>query len=288
MDRTQKKCVVASTGVHLLLALILFIGPAFGSSKNKIDDLPLLDFVPVKTVDALISGGGYRDGSLPAAAPIVQQPPPKPEQPPPAPPEKKKEPDPPKDVPKETLQPKEDPASLVPSKQAKRKPDVSTDLITRKKDPSEAKAKADAKAREEAKAQAESRRQLAREIGKAADRIGEEVGGTTSIKLLGPGGGGVPYANFLAAVKSAYEREWVVPDGIEDDQSVVVVSVTIAKDGHVVRSYIVDRSGNALVDNSVQATLNRVKYAAPLPDDATQSERTVKINFSVKAKQGLG
>src|SRR5215467_11919361 len=145
MDRTQKKCVVASTGVHLLLALILFIGPAFGSSKSKVDDLLLLDFVPVKTVDALISGGGYRDGSPPAAAPVVQQPPPKPETPP-APPEKKKEPDPPKDVPKETPQPKEDPASLIPSKQAKRKPDVSTDLITRKKDTSEAKAKADAKA----------------------------------------------------------------------------------------------------------------------------------------------
>ena len=287
MDRTQKKCVVASTGVHLLLALVLFIGPAFGSSKNKVDDLPLLDFVPVKTVDALISGGGYRDGSPPAAAPVVQQPPPKPETPP-APVEKKKEPDPPKDVPKETPQPKEEPESLVPSTQQKRKPEVSTNLITRKKDPSEAKAKAEAKAREEAKAQAESRRQLAREIGKAADRIGDEVGGTTSIKLLGPGGGGVPYANFLAAVKAAYEREWVVPDGIEDDQSVVIASVTIAKDGHVVRSYIADRSGNTLVDHSVQATLNRVKYAAPLPDDATESERTVKINFSVKAKQGLG
>ena len=287
MARTQQKCVIASTGVHLLLALILIIGPGFRSSKSKMDDLPILDFVPMKTVDALVSGGGYRDGSLPSAAPVVQPPPPTP-QPPPVKAEKQPDPDPPKDVPKVVSQPKDDPESLAPSTQSKRKPEISTTLVTRKKDTSEAKTKAEAKAKEEAKEWAESRRQFAQKIGKAADRIGEETSGTTSIRLRGPGGGGLPYTSFLAAVKKAYEDAWVVPDGVEDDKSTAVASVTIARDGSVVRAHIISRSGNALIDHSVQATLDRVRIAAPLPDDSKGNERTVDINFNVKAKQGLG
>ncbi len=283
MDRTQKKCIIASTGLHLLLVLVLIIGSAFGSSKSPQDDMPILDFVPLKTVDALMSGGGYRDGTLPVAAPVVKQTPPVT---PPAPVQKQPDPEPapPKELPKEAPQPKENTESLVPSAQAKRKPEISTTLVTRKRDSSDAKAKA----RAEAKALADSRRQLASQIGKAADRIGADVGGETSIKLLGPGGGGVPYANWLQSVKSAYESAWVVPDGVADDQSTAAVSVTIAKDGSVVRAYIQRRSGNTLVDHSVQATLDRVRFAAPLPEDAKENERTVTINFNVKAKQGLG
>jgi len=38
----------------------------------------------------------------------------------------------------------------------------------------------------------------------------------------------------------------------------------------------------------VKATLDRVRYVRPLPEGAKESQRTVTINFSVKAKQGLG
>src|SRR5258707_394068 len=58
MDRVQKKCFIASAGIHTLLVVILFVGPAFLSSKSKIEDMAILDFVPVRNVDALVSGGG--------------------------------------------------------------------------------------------------------------------------------------------------------------------------------------------------------------------------------------
>ena len=44
VNRLQKKCFIASAGFHLLLAVILLIGPGFLPSKNSQDDLPLLDF----------------------------------------------------------------------------------------------------------------------------------------------------------------------------------------------------------------------------------------------------
>jgi TonB family protein len=98
----------------------------------------------------------------------------------------------------------------------------------------------------------------------------------------------VPYANFLQAVQSVYERAWIVPDGVTDNDATAVVSVTIARDGTVVLARIQRSSGNHLVDRSVQAALDRVKFAAPLPDDAKDKERTVTINFNVRAKRGLG
>jgi len=282
MERLQKKCFIASAGAHLLLALILVVGPAFISTKTKSDDMPILDFVPMKTVDALISGGGNPNAKSPPAAPIPQ---PQPPVTPPAPspqPEKAKDPDPPKEVVKE-LKPEE---SLEPGK---KKVEISTKLVSRShEDNSEAKARADEKARQEAAKAADARRRLAHQLGQMANRIGDEVSGGTTIELKGPGGGGIPYANFLQAVKTRYANAWVVPDGATDDQATTVASVTIARDGSVVSSHIVRRSGDAAVDQSVQATLDRVTFAAPLPDDAKENQRTVTINFNVRAKRLLG
>jgi len=285
MNRLQKKCFIASVGVHLFLALLLLFGPGFMSTRSKSDDLPILDFVPVKTVDALISGGGNPKAQPPPAAPLAQaQPPPTTVASQPAP-EKVREPDPPKDV----KPPRTEEESLEPSK---KKVEISTKLVSRnQEDKSESKARSEEKAREHAKKAADARRRLARQIiGQTAERIGSEVSSSTSVKLdfRGPGGGGVPYANFLQAVKTVYANAWVVPDGVTDDQATTAASVTIARDGTVVSSRIIRRSGDSVVDQSVQATLDRVQFAAPLPDDAKESQRTVTINFNVRAKRLLG
>jgi TonB family protein len=291
MNRLQKKCFMASAGVHLLLGLILFIGPGFISSRSKsVDDLPILNFVPVKTVDDLVApGGGNPKAQPPAAAP--QPPPPQPQAaPPPQPrpqvqPEKNREPDPPKDL--EPAKPDEE--SLKTSKESQPKRiEISTKLVTRQKDSEpDKKARAEAQAKEEAKA-ADARRRLVRQIGRAAERIGNDLSGGTTVELQGPGGGGVPYANWKQAVKSAYENAWLLPDGVVDDEATTVASVTIARDGTVVFSQITQLSGDSVVDRSVQATLDRVRYAAPLPDNAKEDHRTVTINFNVRAKRSLG
>jgi len=283
MNRLHKKCFIASAGFHLLLALILFVGPAFVSSNNKSDDVPVLDFTPWKTVDALIKGGGN-----PGAQPLAAAPQPQPAAPAPPPqPEKVRDPDPPKETVKETKPPKPE-ESLEPNPDAKpKKKEIVLKPVSRPSNTKEeAKARADAQAREQAKAAADARRQLASQLGRAADRMGSELSGGTTIELKGPGGGGVPYANFLQAVKTAYANAWVVPEGVADDNAITTASVTIARDGTVVSARISHRSGDGPVDASVQATLDRVRFAAPLPDDAKEDRRTVIINFNVKTKLG--
>ena len=289
MSRLQKKCFVASAGIHLLLALILLVGPGFVSSKSQPDDLPILTFVPLKTVDELVAPGG---GSPKAQATVkALTPPPAPQpQPVAAPPQPAPEKTPEPEPPKESKPPKEEEASVEPVKERKpRKIEISTKLVTRRRDSSaERRARADAEARQGAKALADARRRLARQIGRAADEIGSELSGGTSIEMPGPGGGGLPYANFIQAVRSAYDRAWVLPDGVVDADAVTVASVTIARDGSVVSHHIIQLSGDSVVDHSVQLALERVTYAAPLPDSSKEDTRTVKISFSVKAKKLLG
>src|SRR5438309_1690763 len=116
MNRLHKKCVIASTGFHLLLALILVVGPAFLSSKEKAEDLQIIDFVPSKLIDANMSGGGNPNAKPPPAAPpvaTVTPPVPKPTPPPPEPKvEKAREPELKPETVKDIKPVKNDPESL--------------------------------------------------------------------------------------------------------------------------------------------------------------------------------
>ena len=111
--------------------------------------------------------------------------------------------------------------------------------------------------------------------------------GSTAFEWPSAGGGSVPYANFYQLVKSVYSHAWIVPDGVTDESATVGVSVTIARDGRVVLARITQSSRNPAVDQSVRATLDRVNYAAPLPDGAQESQRTVSITFNVAARRAL-
>ena len=60
MDRLQKKCFVASAGLHLSLLVILLLGSAFVASRDKAGDIvsrstpngtKVLDYVAPATVD---------------------------------------------------------------------------------------------------------------------------------------------------------------------------------------------------------------------------------------------
>jgi TonB family protein len=275
MDRLQKKCFIAATGLHLFLVCILFVGPAFLSSSSKMPDAPVLTFVPYKTTDQNITGGGHRDGGAPPPVPA-----PKPPEPLPAAPEPQREAPAAKSEPKEVAPPKETTIPREPTKRAK--PEVSTTVVRR--NTTDLNTAAKAKAAADARAAAEARKRAIDKMASAVDQIGGSLSSGTSVKLLGPGGGGVPYANFLQGVKKVYSDAWILPDGIKDDSATVAVSITIARDGTVVSSKILQRSSDAAVNASVQMTLDRVSRVVPLPEDSKDNQRTVTINFNVKSK----
>lgn len=284
MSRLEKKCFIVSGGMHLLLVTILLIGPAFLSSKSSVDNLPVLDFVPMKTIDAAFAGGGNPDAKPPPPAPL------------PAPPQPQVAPPLPQPQPKIVAKPEpvkvSEPAKLTPDSfglaadKKLRKPDVSTTLVARsgsatKKTSasasgSEAQARADAKRRSD-------------QIGSAVRSIREGLSSSTTVEI-GPGGGGPTYANFLQAVRSVYARAWAgrVPAGATDIDTDAVASITINRDGTVASASITRSSGNAVVDQAVQGVLDRVRYVVPLPEDSKDQKREVTITFKANAGQLAG
>jgi hypothetical protein len=278
MNRLQKKCFIASAGTHLLLVLILFIGPAFLSAKNtKSEDFQLLDFVTPRTVDALVAAnpGGAPVQRQQQQQPPAQSPPVQESKPPPV----QKAQEPPNVVDK-----KEESFEVKPQKP--RLPQINTTLTTRR---SPNKEKQTEKTDNRESKAAENRRTTAAAIARATANLDNGLSGRTSVRMVGDGNGagsGPAYANFLQLVKSVYTRMWDVPDGASDG-AIISVSVTIARNGDVLRSSITHRSGDQIADASVELLLDRVQHVAPLPEDSKEDERTVHIDFSVKAAKRL-
>jgi len=278
MDRLQKKCFVVSAGLHLLLALILMIGPAFLSSRTKSDEMPPLDFIPWKTVDAQASGGGNPIAKPPPATPLT---PPRPEAAQP-PPETARQPLPPKEI----KPPKPESESFEASNEPKQKKlQISTTPVLRKSTAqkiSKPPAQADARMQQLAELRSRAATQLSKAVRSLTD-----LSSSTTIEEVGHGGGAA-YANYAQIVKSIYEQAWIPPDDASNDEAITKVTVTIANDGQVLSANIVHQSGDSKVDSSVRRTLDRVTFIAPFPDGAKEKERTYTINFNLKAKRALG
>jgi TonB family protein len=288
MNRLQKKCFIGSAGIHLLLLVILFVGPAFLSSKEKPQpiDTQTLIFYPSKLIDAQFSGGGNRNAKPPPAAQIAS-PPPAPAPPKAAAAEKAQELETPKPEPLSKINP--DAVDLNPKPKPHR-PKINTEIITRASDqakPKKAKnSDADTKAQE--RELADEKRRLGQQFARAAARIGESTSSATTIESdFGPGTGGPSYANYANFVRMRYESAWVAPDDTATDDAITKVSVTIANDGTVLSHHITRPSGDSQVDRSVQRTLERVTFIAPFPEGAKDKQRTYIINFNLRAKRGL-
>ncbi|HSY17798.1 MAG TPA: energy transducer TonB, partial [Candidatus Acidoferrales bacterium] len=163
------------------------------------------------------------------------------------------------------------------------KPDLTKVVLDPKKVVDDTKA-AEAAAAAKAKAEAKQREQTRKAFQAAMNNIKNKASSATEVEMP-IGDSSVSFANYASVVKSKYEGAWIEPDSADNDDAVVKVSVTIANDGHVTTSSIVNPSGDSKVDKSVQRTLDRVDFVAPFPEGAKEKERTFIINFNLKAKR---
>jgi TonB family protein len=287
MNRLQKKCLIATAGFHLLLVLILVFGSAFFVHHEKPNETQMLDVIPANLIDAAFNSG-VKAAQPPAPTPVVPpQPTPTPPQPqpavtPPTPPaptlvqrvEKLFTPEP----------PKISPDDLTPAETVSKPKEhtIKVDLTQVTHTAPKVTAASDPDAREAAK-EAKLR---AKAILAAARAIKENASSATTVEM--PGTSSVSYANYASVIKSIYERAWRTPDNVSNDDANTRVSVTIGSDGTVISSRILEGSGDASVDASVQRTLDNVNFVAPFPDGAKETEKTFIINFNLKSKRMLG
>lgn len=295
MNRLQKKCLIATAGFHLLLLLILIVGPGFFRETPKPDDTPLLDVIPGITIEEKLTSGVKSAQPPPPAPPVITPPPPvihpqpqvqpQPTPPPPAPApvtpapsivEKMEnffKPEPVTPAPDDTPKP-------VEHKQQKH--EIKVDLTTVNRTTLE-KSQVH-KTSDDSQRRAEQERE--REIQSAVRNL--EKNFTPSTKVEMPGTSSVSYASYASIIKTIYTRAWTPPDNAANDEANIRVSITVSSDGTVESAHIVDPSGDSGVDDSVQRTLDRVTFIAPFPDGSTEKEKTFIINFNLKAKRMLG
>lgn len=293
----QKKCFTASAITHGLLLLLVFIGSAFIPHKPK-----PLDPVPFEIFDLpadfqLVAENNVFSGGNPNArqGTGIQEPKPEPKPEPkvePKPeikPEPKPEikPEPKADKVVEKPKPVVDPDSFKldkavtkkpePKKQELKKPEIDFNtikLLSQKKTittqpgpkPSD---KPDTKVALNKSAIADARKKL-------EGLSGGSPSGTGNIDdLLGPGGQRVAsYSLYLASI---YRNAWVSP-AKSSARKPVRVRVTISKDGSVLSSQVLDRSGDRDFDRAANTTVARVKrFDRPPPTNEPSVTYTLEF-----------
>lgn len=279
MERLQKKCLIASGSTHAFLVLLLVMGSAFFVPKKEKLMVAPLRVVPTRLIDGP-GGGGGNPNIKPSNAQqkgdtLVPQPP-KPAESPAQPKKSNKKPD--KTVEKATS-----------PKNTDSKSDKDAPLVlkkTNRPNAAKARAKQEAEAKAQAQAFADAKRGVAERIGSAAQALTTGFAQGTAVEVWGPGGEAT--ADYAAFVEAIYRDAWIVPNDLIDDDSTAKVSITIARNGHVISARIVRRSGNLSLDRSVQRTLDKVKFVHEFPEGARDEERTYYINFNLNAKRSIG
>jgi TonB family protein len=127
-------------------------------------------------------------------------------------------------------------------------------------------------------------------VATAGKNISSGLSASTKVDMPeGPGGGGVSYAPYGQIVRKIYTDGWIVPDDMADDEASIRVSVTVARDGKVLSARIVEPSGSAAANRSIQNTLDRITtIGVPFPAGAKESQRIFTMTFNLKAKKAFG
>jgi TonB family protein len=282
MDRLAKKCVIASSVLHGTLVLVLLVGPAFLPAEKPLEAKQIIDFIPYKTLEASVSGGGNPNVEQTIPQPTPPTPAPQPrraEQPKQEEPVKREEP-----AKQETKsEPKSEPKTEAKSEDTSWKPSskikVNLKQTVRNTGSSTSRSTSNT-SRSTERAQA---------LASAANSIDRGASSPVQIsEMRGPGGGGIPYAGFNDALVSAYMRAWLIPDDLASSSAKVKVTVTLRRDGTVISSRIQSRSGNSELDASVQRALDKVNFVAPFPDSEKSAQKTFWLEFDPRAKRMLG
>lgn len=280
MNRLQKKCAIMTVGIHLLLLVILVVGPGFFAPKPRVDNLRVLDFIPANAVDAAIISG-VRDAQPPPPTTVVTPLPavPTPPQQVVTPPTRVDTPEPVRPVVREPTPDLQRVERPVKPPEHQIRPNLTPVVRNQPRNTTRTTPRDDSQ-------------QRARAFAAAASNAAKSLKNnsfTSATKIDLPGTGSVSYASYDAIVKSVYERTMnnFLPNAIANDNEITRVRVTIASDGTVISSRIISPSGDPAWDEAVQRTLNQVTFVAPFPEGATEKERTYPISFNPLVERTL-
>jgi len=280
MNRLQKKCIIGTVGAHLLLLLILLVGPAFFNQEPKVDNTAVLDMIPANLVDAAVNSG-VQNAHPPAPQPVVtppQQPPPLPPMPP---------------LPARNFQPPPPAPTPAPSfldrfkSYFTPKPTVTPNLTPTEKPPTTKPDNIKISLNKVTRTKPKNTPDNSKQINNTLRNLEKNLSPGTSVEM--PGTSSASYASYASAVKSVYEQALRsnLPDQVANNSENTKVEITVSSDGTVVSSRIISPSGDSAWDNAVQRTLDQVTFIAPFPDGAMDKERHYTLSFNPEVEKSF-
>lgn len=289
MNRLQKKCVIGTAGIHLLLLLILVVGPAFFNREPKADST-ILTVIPDITADD-VPNMGVQNAQPPPPTPRT---PPTPQElaPPPPIPQPQVQTPPPQPAPR-IVQP--DASFLDQVKkyfQSKPTPTVTPDLTPANKPQkshpdNNIQVNTTMVKRKSAKTSQHSRpdnSQNTKAIQNTVTSLEKNLASGTTVAM--PGASTTAVANYKDALATIYYNAWTTPNDAANDLADTKVRITVATDGTVISADIVTPSGDAKADASVRQALDSVSSVPPLPDQSKKQQQFI-IDFNLKTKRML-
>jgi protein TonB len=288
MNRTQKKCLIASAAFHGSLVLLLIFGAALMPEDRPSPSNRITFFDPSKVTDGPTQGGGSESAVVQPPAPVV--PPQPPVSQPVLPPQPQPQPTPqPRPVVKQqddfkpAPTPKPDAEAFKP---VKPKPVDQDEFKPVDHPPVKQVASNDTAADAKARTAAENQRRIASQISRGIGRLSSSLSKDTAVQISSGSDGGEAAAKYSDIVESTYHAAWIGnrPASLVGDSATVLVSVTIGRDGRVIRHEITKPSGNPVMDRSIENTLEIVTDIAPFPAGSKDVERSYTITFNLSAK----
>ncbi len=226
---------------------------------------------------------------------VVKEPPPKlvKVEPRPLPPSAKGKEAPVKKDAKKTKEPEPPPTKTAPTKSTVKIADTKTLISRKSEEDAKAKQKAETEERALSVAAAKAAQQAhLQRVAKMKSILGGIPGGLSSpVDIHIDAGGGPNAAAFLdygQMMVRIYEQMWLVPANLNDSLSIVSVTVTVARNGRVLKSQLLKPSGNSAIDKSVGETLQKVIQFEPFPASFREAQKTFNIDFNLKAKRNTG
>ena len=306
MNPLQKKCLLASAGLHGLLLCSVLFGAAF-RSRDKVEVVKPAEFFSAANIESLLRSKAGMPPAPRPPAPLVEVKPvvePAPIPPTPKPPLAeiklpKPTPDPPPVVKKtspipvkiiEVVRPVAgtDPIPIAPglTKSVATKPSIKVTLDNLKPRGGEKpNGKPTPKIDPGHLAQAQHPA-----VGRVTDVLANLQKNLAHSVAVGTREGASDEAavDYGLLVVALYQNAWIVPQDVADSGIVAQATVTIGRDGRVTDARLTKSSGKAALDKSIQSALRGVKVVAPFPPADKEKERTFIIDFNLKAKRLLG
>lgn len=277
----QKKYLLVSAGVHGVLLLVLLILPSCFLTPKKPQPRALkINLQSAASIEAVLRQQTLQTTPTPPAPEPVVEPepvkvqPPKPKpKPVPKPEKSRKKPAP---APPEPRIKPERPPQTKPKKPEENKIDFTK--VDREQTPTQTAEKAQ-RQRERAAKAAQDRREANRIIG---ELLSQNLSDPSEVVGLG---GDIALENYRQFVRKCYNGawKWAKQSESSNSRSTVKAKVVVNLDGSIASAQIVQPSGLAELDDSVQDALNRVrKIDKKPPSKASIKDRTFTITFNLK------